>query len=112
MGIIYGHRAVRTESRDCAGFLEAQPQFMHALELGTMPPVDLFPILTWVPERWAEWKRTVSHVRGLHETLYGRLLNTVETRLQNGMGNGAFMEQAIINAKEWGLHDDEKRKLM
>ena len=82
MGITYGQRAVRTQSRDCAGFLEVQPQFISALELGTMPPVDLFPILTWVPERWAAWKRTVTYIRELHETLYGRLLKTVETRVQ------------------------------
>jgi hypothetical protein len=106
LGVIYGKRAPRRQSEDCAAFLEVHPQFMHALELGTMPPVDLFPILTLVPERFAEWKRTVKHIRGLHEKLYWRLLRTVEQRIEKGLASDVFMEQAILNRKEWDLDDD------
>lgn len=74
-----------------------------------MPPVDLFPILKLVPERWAHWKRVVRHVRMLHETMYDRLLTVVETRLKNGQQNGSFMEEAIQKATEWGL---SKRDLL
>ena len=80
---------------------------MHALEFGTMPPVDLFPILTWVPERFAKWKRIVKDIRHLHESLYDRLLKEIESRLEKGQGTGVFMEQAVEHAAEWGLDSRE-----
>lgn len=83
--------------------MDVHPKFLNALEIGTMPPVDLFPILTLVPERWATWKSIVSNIRHLHESLYDRLLSTVEKRLESGHGSGAFLEDAIHNAHEWGL---------
>lgn len=94
-------------SPDVTDFLEVQPLFLDTLEIGTAPPVDIFPILTLVPERWAKWKRQVKRVKHLHEKLYGRLLEHVEKRLENNMGNGCFMEDAIKNAKDWGLTSRE-----
>lgn len=104
LGIVYGKRGPRLSSPDVADFLEVHPKFMNALEIGTMPPVDLFPFLSFIPERWARWKRTVNHIRFLHETLYDRLLSNVEKRMTAENHSGAFMEQAIINAEKWGLH--------
>lgn len=83
---------------------------MHILEIGTMPPVDLFPILQYVPERFASWKRQGKEIRRLHETLYDRLLTDVEDRMKGGLSLGVFMERAIENAKEWGL--DSREMLM
>jgi hypothetical protein len=103
MAIIYGIRAPRATSPGAAEFLYVHPRFMNALELGTMPPVDLFPLLALVPERWAGWKRTVIRIRELHEALFESLLRIVEVRLEKGLRSGAFMEEAIKNAKEWGL---------
>ena len=77
---------------------------MHALELGTMPPVDIFPILKYVPARFAPWKREVNEIRHLQETLYGRLLSDVEDRIKEGILLDVFMEKAIQNADEWGLN--------
>ena len=94
-------------SPDVVEFLEVQPLFLDSLEIGTAPPVDLFPFLTLVPERWAKWKRQIKRVIALHEKLYGRLLEHVEKRLEKNMGNGCFMEQAIKNSNEWGLTSRE-----
>ncbi|KAF8882390.1 cytochrome P450 [Infundibulicybe gibba] len=103
LGIIYGKRGPTLSSPDVADFMDVHPKFLHALEIGTMPPVDLFPILTVVPERWANWKRIVKNVRFLHERLYDRLLATVEDRMRSGNGSGVFLEQAILRADELGL---------
>ena len=59
-----------------------------------------------MPERFAEWKRTVKHIRGLHEKLYWRLLGIVEKRIEKGLASDVFMEQAVMNRKEWDLEDD------
>ena len=68
-----------------------------------MPPVDLFPIMTIVPPRWAKWKRTINAIREEHERIYGYMLKRVEDRLENGQSTPGFMEEAVKNADEWGL---------
>jgi hypothetical protein len=110
MSLTYGKRGPTLDSPDVADFLHVHPRFMHALEFGTMPPVDLFPILMWVPDRWAPWKKEVKEIRSLHEKLYERLLTDVETRLRKGEGNGAFMETVVQNKATWGLTDRELLK--
>ncbi|KAF8889650.1 cytochrome P450 [Infundibulicybe gibba] len=104
-GIIYGVRGPTLSSPHILDFMDVHPKFLHALEIGTMPPVDLFPILTLVPERWANWKRAVKHVRVLHERLFDGLLSIVEERVRKGNGTGVFMEQMISSGHELGLKD-------
>lgn len=87
--------------------MHVHPRFMQILEIGTMPPVDLFPILKYVPERFAAWKQQSKEIRRLHETLYDRLLTDVEDRMKRGLSLGVFMERAIENSKEWGLNSRE-----
>ncbi|KAF8630083.1 hypothetical protein AX17_005481 [Amanita inopinata Kibby_2008] len=103
LGIIYGARGATLSSPNVADFRHVHPLFMHVLDFGKMPPIDLFPILTWVPECFAKWKRLVKQIRYLHAKLYDRLLTTVEKRLANGRGNGCFMEEMIQKAKMMGL---------
>ena len=83
--------------------MDVHPQFINALDLGTMPPVDVFPFLTLVPEWCVRWKKTIRHIRYLHETLFNRLLSKVEMRIQSGHESG-FMGEAISKASEWGLN--------
>ncbi|KAG1782228.1 cytochrome P450 [Suillus placidus] len=105
--IVYGRRSPRVNSPDVAEFLHVHPQFLCALDIGTFPPVDIFPVLRFVPERWAPWKRAVKDIRMLHNAFYGRLLRAVEDRLKQGKGNGAFMEEIITDAVNLGLNDRE-----
>jgi len=107
LGIIYGKRGPTLGSQDVMDFMDVHPQFINALEIGTLPPVDLFPILALVPEKWAKWKRTVAHIRTLHLTLFDRLLGNVEHRLVHGEEKGVLMEYAIHNAEKLGLASRE-----
>lgn len=103
MGMVYGTRAATLQSKHIAAFRYVHPQFMSILDFGKAPPIDIFPFLAWVPERFAEWKRLVRKIRGLHEELYESLYATVEDRLASGRGNGCFMEQMILKADFMGL---------
>ncbi|KAF5379562.1 hypothetical protein D9757_009257 [Collybiopsis confluens] len=103
--IIYGKRGPSLESQDVAEFLQVHPQYLDILDIGTAPPVDLFPFLTLVPKRWAKWKRTVEHIKHLHTLLYDRLLCNVENRISTGEEEkGALLEYAIHNKEKLGLH--------
>ncbi|PFH53127.1 hypothetical protein AMATHDRAFT_45749 [Amanita thiersii Skay4041] len=103
LGLVYGLRGPTLQSPNVADFMDVHPQFLNALEFGTMPPVDLFPILTYVPERYANWKRIAKKVRFLHERLYDNILATVEKRVANGQGIGAFMEELLTKGPAVGL---------
>ena len=70
---------------------------------GAHPPVDLIPIMKYIPERWASWKTEVKITRSLQRKLYFGLLEQVETRLQKGSSNGCFMEAVIEKGPEFGL---------
>ena len=105
--VVYGTRGPRSSSRDVRDFVHAHRRFMNALNFGTAPPVDVFPILQYVPKYFAKWKREAAEIRSLHNQLYPRLTKQVQDRLAKGNGNGCFMEEAIQNAEKWGLKDDE-----
>jgi hypothetical protein len=105
LGTIYGCRAPQFRTGVAEKFTKVQSDFMYALELGKMPPVDLFPLLKAVPARWAKWKGKVMDIRQRQEALFGGLLEQVRHRVSHGMNNGAFMEEAIEMRKEWGLND-------
>jgi cytochrome P450 len=78
---------------------------MYVLEMGKLPPVDLFPFLNWVPERLAGWKRQVMDVKRRQEVLFGGLLRQVKERVDGGKSTGCFMEEAYRCREEWGLSD-------
>ncbi|KAH7886508.1 cytochrome P450 [Phlebopus sp. FC_14] len=103
LAIIYGHRAPRSSSPEARLFRQLQLDFMNVVEMGKSPPIDLFPALNWVPERYASWKRRVMSVRRRHDALYGDLLSLVKNRIQSGQQNGAFMEDAYLRRDELGL---------
>jgi len=70
------------------------------------PPVDLIPILKYVPERWAPWKVICRQARTLQRRLYFGLLEEVETRLARGDSTGCFMEDVIQRRDESGMSRD------
>lgn len=107
LSVIYGTRGARPDSPDVRDFLHVHRRFMNALNFGTAPPVDLFPILKYIPERFAAWKREAKEIKRLHDQLYSKLTKQVQARLARGKGNGCFMEDAILNAEEIGMKDDE-----
>ncbi|KAJ7657112.1 cytochrome P450 [Mycena rosella] len=67
---LYGKRAPRYETPETTAFFKAQHEWELVLKPGATPPVDLIPILKYVPERWAKWKRDCTKTRKLQRDLY------------------------------------------
>jgi hypothetical protein len=72
----------------------------------TKPPVDIFPLLRLVPERFAEWKRDCKNLREMQLQLMEKLLTPVKERMAKGRGNGSYMETVYEKAGEWNLDDE------
>ena len=91
-------------------YYERPPQviFEHirSQQPGAHPPVDLIPVMKYIPERWASWKTEVKITRNLHRKLYFGLLEQVEARIQNGLSNGCFMETVIEKGPGFKLDRD------
>ncbi|KAF8531833.1 cytochrome P450 [Gautieria morchelliformis] len=72
-------------------------------EPGSHPPLDLFPILKDVPEKWAPWKPLVRQVRYLQRKLYFGLLDQAENRILKDRRNGSYMEDLLDRHEQLGL---------
>lgn len=72
----------------------------------TQPPVDIFPILKYVPEQFAKWKKEWRDAKTDHWKIYRGFLKPVQDRLARGEGNGCFMETVYQRSEEWGIEGD------
>ena len=87
-------------------FIEVQHGVEAVLEPGAHPPVDLMPILEYIPERWASWKGTCRNLREKQRSLYMRLRDQCEARIQSDRRNGSFMETLFDQREQLGLTKD------
>ncbi|KAK7023184.1 cytochrome P450 [Favolaschia claudopus] len=104
LSVLYGKRAPRYETREATAFFEAQHEWELVLEPGATPPIDLIPILKYVPERWAKWKQDCAKTRKMQRKLYFGLLDEAKERLSQGEENGCFMEEILAKEVELGMN--------
>ncbi|EJU01233.1 cytochrome P450 [Dacryopinax primogenitus] len=99
--IAFGKRAPTFSGKDAIGFsVEHFYHVAHAfnffLEVGAAPPLDMFPILKYVPAAFAEWKGQAIKLRQQMQQLYHTmLLGEVKERLQKSQSYGCWMESVI-----------------
>ena len=104
LAVVYGIRGPTLQNPNVKGFMEVHPQFLDCLDIiGAMPPVDIFPFLMYIPERFAQWKEYPKKVRRLQEQLYDRVLSTLETKMASGHGIGSLMEELITQGPSTGI---------
>ncbi|KAJ7916679.1 cytochrome P450 [Mycena leptocephala] len=103
LSVLYGKRSPRYETPQTTAFFKAQHEWMLVLEPGATPPIDMIPILKYVPERWAKWKRDCAKTRKLQRDLYFGLLDETKERLRKGEENGSYMEEILTRQEEFGM---------
>lgn len=62
-------------------FFQTQKDFLRLMVPGAAPPVDIFPILRYVPERFAAWKTEARRVRKVLLEDAWRLFSAAEAHL-------------------------------
>ncbi|KAJ7149143.1 cytochrome P450 [Mycena filopes] len=103
LSVLYGKRSPRFETPETTTFFKVEHEWVTLLEAGATPPLDYFPFLKYVPERWAKWKRDCKYVRAVQREMYFRLLDDTRARVQSGNGNGSYVEQLIERQEALGL---------
>lgn len=102
--MLYGKRSY--EAPEITTFFNVLDNWVRILEPGATPPVDIFPILKLVPERWAKWKRDCSRIRCMQRDLYFGWLEDAKANSQLGEGNGCYMEDVLRRQDELGMDDE------
>lgn len=95
MSTVFGIRVPQSANSLASIFFDLQHEFEKAIEPGTYPPVDFIPILNYVPERWASWKKAAKDLRHKQRTYYLKLMSACERRIRENKRNGCFIEDVI-----------------
>ncbi|KAJ7898542.1 cytochrome P450 [Mycena olivaceomarginata] len=106
LSVLYGKRAPRYDTPEISGFFNVLHKFNAILSPGATPPVDAMPILKFIPERWAKWKRECKSIRNLQRTLYFGMMEEVRDRMRRGEGNGCYMEEVVGRENELGMDNE------
>lgn len=104
LSTVFGIRCPRYESSLISEFFKSQRLWESVLEPGAHPPVDLIPVLKYVPERWASWKTACNDIRKRQQHLYLGLRDRCEDRIREKRRNGCFMEDVIDSHERLGLN--------
>ena len=63
-------------------YIDTQRRFVKLIEPGIAQLAGIFPVLDWLPERYASWKRDASLVRVEVNTAWGMLVSSVKRELE------------------------------
>ena len=91
-------------TKEVVDFFHSEELIQILQDVGSQPPVDLIPILKYVPE-WmgARWKSISREAREVRWNLFYGLLGGLEERNKKGEYNGSCMELINARANEWKL---------
>ncbi|KAF4605482.1 hypothetical protein EYR40_004266 [Pleurotus pulmonarius] len=75
------------------------------------PPLDFFPILRHVPERWAPWKTLSKKTKQIRDAFDQDLFLQCEEAVQSGKRPVCFVENVLDTKVELGVSRDEARAM-
>ncbi|KAL1695073.1 cytochrome P450 [Schizophyllum commune] len=110
LAILYGRRSPRIETPTALAIVEILNHWVTYLEPGATPPVDVFPILKWIPEWMAPWVARARKIRDMRAALYLGLFDDCRTRVEAGEDN-FFMGDVIRDQAGHGLTREQMSEL-
>lgn len=104
---VYGLRGPTFEHPRVKSLYHVQDQLTQIAELGATPPVDVFPILQYLPDFLSPWRIWARNIRKEHRALYFNLLNeTQELVAKNKAPEDSFMVRLLKEQDMSGLDDE------
>lgn len=83
-------------------------RFQEVTEFGAMPPVDFYPFLKYIPERFlGNWVSRATSVHDQMFQLYAELLNIVRERRKNHGNKNSFMDRILDAETKVGLNEHQ-----
>lgn len=79
---ICGHRGAQKSKNLTEVFYENQENWLELLTPGLAPPVDMFPIMKYMPKFLAKWKNNARELRRRQRAWYYMMLDTAKEELK------------------------------
>ncbi|KAH9476434.1 Cytochrome P450 monooxygenase [Psilocybe cubensis] len=103
--IVYGERVTTHDSvysTEFSGYLE---HFLKAISPESAP-VDLIPLLRYIPARFAPWKGVWKETGLRQRRIYSSFFEDAEREIKSGRRSGNFIETILNRQEELGLSRD------
>jgi cytochrome P450 len=105
---VFGLRGPDFHHPNIQRLYHVQDQFTAILETGATPPVDIFPILRYLPTFLASWKKQAAKIRLEQRQLYFELLQNVQQRREKGQRRNCFMDNLLDETKRDNYNLDDE----
>ena len=74
------------------------------MEIGSTPPVDFYPLLKWVPQRFlGNWVSRATVVRDEMDSLYGDVVKSVIKRREGRGSKNSFTDRVLDKQEKLNL---------
>ncbi|KAF5019281.1 hypothetical protein F66182_8718 [Fusarium sp. NRRL 66182] len=103
LATVYAQRGLRFEARRVRDLYDVQDRFSFLLER-THPPVDDFPILKYLPEFLAPWKKEAREIRRDQKALFEELYYETKAKMEE-QEMDCFMAKMIKDFEKNGLEE-------
>ncbi|KAF9032813.1 cytochrome P450 [Hymenopellis radicata] len=80
----YGQRAPRYDAADVKKYFETFGEVSRIMSPGSYPPIDLIPVLKYLPEWLAPWHSATRAVKKERDMLHAKMRGSAEKRAVNG----------------------------
>lgn len=107
--MVFGIHCANHNDPIIKGFYQCAEDLDYLARPGALPPIDIFPILKYIPERWAPWKGLCRRLLLNHKTYFSNLIDRCLTRLANGKRNGSYIESLLEEGSEYDFDREETR---
>ncbi|KAF2135651.1 uncharacterized protein K452DRAFT_281196 [Aplosporella prunicola CBS 121167] len=102
--LVFGIRTKTHHSDYMIRLFSLMNEWSEILEFGATPPVDSFPLLKLIPEKFlGRWKSRATRVGDLMTGLYTEVLDRVINRRAQGLNKGSFIDRVLDQNEKNGL---------
>ncbi|KAF2182292.1 cytochrome P450 [Zopfia rhizophila CBS 207.26] len=96
--VLYGFRAPTFDNFWVTSVYEAVNHVNRTLEPGTYPPTEQFPILKYIPDRWAPWNARAKLCYSTMTKIWAEARDKVDERRRNGDDRPSIADKLLSGA--------------
>ncbi|CAI7677834.1 unnamed protein product [Penicillium manginii] len=107
--LVFGMRTPSLDTPHMTRLYNIMDDWVQLMEPGATPPVDIFPIFHWLPQRlYNNWTKTSKRIGSNMDSLYSSLLSHVRTRRTNPTyPRTTVMDSVLDQSEKLGLTDHQ-----
>jgi len=105
---VFGIRSATPTTPQLVELYEMMEEWSKVMETGATPPVDILPILKYVPESWlGNWITRSRNVGKAMDKLYGKMVARVVQRRRKIGSAGSFLDGVLDQQEKLQLNQNE-----